>query len=130
MEGSIATAMAMNTMAMEGSIAVASTNVTAPLMLLSMVGCCVVCCSLPAASSAVQICQPPRCVVGIVNNDCYCRRQRLPCPLPQSMMTITKSQWLLFVVDNGDEDHRRLQRQLMVVAAMTSLPPPSLTTTG
>ena len=34
-------------------------NVFAPPMLLSMVGCCVVCRPLPAALSAIQICQPP-----------------------------------------------------------------------
>ena len=44
------------------TIAAAFANVIAPPTLLSMVGCCVVCCPLHAALSAVQICQPlPSC---------------------------------------------------------------------
>jgi hypothetical protein len=41
------------------TIAAAFANVIAPPMLLSMVGCCVVCRPSPATSSAVQICQSP-----------------------------------------------------------------------
>ena len=41
------------------TIAAAFANVIAPLTLLSMVGCCVICRPSPAASSAIQICQPP-----------------------------------------------------------------------
>ncbi len=44
------------------TIAAAFANIIAPPTLLSMVGCCVVCHPLPAALSAVQICQPsPSC---------------------------------------------------------------------
>jgi len=44
------------------TITEAFANVIVPPTLLWMVGCCVVCCPLPAASSAVQICQPqPSC---------------------------------------------------------------------
>ena len=41
------------------TIAAAFANVIAPPMLLSMVGCCVVCHPSPAASSAAKICEPP-----------------------------------------------------------------------
>jgi len=41
------------------TIAAAFANVITPPTLLSMVGSCVICRPLPAASSAVQICQPP-----------------------------------------------------------------------
>ncbi len=41
------------------TIAAAFVNVIAPPTLLSMIGCCGICCPLPAALSAVQICQPP-----------------------------------------------------------------------
>ena len=41
------------------TITAAFANVIAPPTLLSMVGCCVVCRPLPAALSAIQICQPP-----------------------------------------------------------------------
>jgi hypothetical protein len=41
------------------TIAAAFAIVIAPPTLLSMVGCCVICRPLPAALSAVQICQPP-----------------------------------------------------------------------
>jgi hypothetical protein len=41
------------------TIAAAFANVIASPMLLSMVSCCVVCHLSPAASSTVQICQPP-----------------------------------------------------------------------
>ncbi len=47
-----------STLASAVTIAAACADVTAPLTLLSMVGCCVVCHPLPAASSAVQICEP------------------------------------------------------------------------
>ncbi len=47
------------TLASTVTIAEACADITAPLTLLSMVGCCVVCRPLPAASSAVRICQPP-----------------------------------------------------------------------
>ena len=44
------------------TIDAAFANVIAPSTLLSMVGCCVVCRPLPAALTAVQICQPlPSC---------------------------------------------------------------------
>jgi hypothetical protein len=44
------------------TIAAPFANVIAPLTLLLMVGCCVVCCPLPAVSFAVQTCQPlPLC---------------------------------------------------------------------
>jgi hypothetical protein len=56
------------TLASAVTIVAACANVAAPLMLLSMVGCCVLCCPLPAALSAVQICQPPP--------SCDCRRFR------------------------------------------------------
>ena len=74
------------------TIAAASANVTAPLTLLPMVGCCVVRRSSPAASSAVQICQPapPLCS--------HQRRQR---PLsPPSMTAIATA------TVNGD-DHQK-----------------------
>ena len=73
---------------------------------------------------------PPRRVVINVDNDRYCRRRRLPSPLPQSTTTTAKRQRLLFVVNGGDDNHRQLQRWLMAAAAMTSLPPPSTTITG
>ncbi len=41
------------------TIAAAFANVITPLTLLSMVGCCAICRPSPAASSAIQICQPP-----------------------------------------------------------------------
>ena len=41
------------------TISAASANVTASPTLLSMVGCCAVCCPSPTASFAVQIYQPP-----------------------------------------------------------------------
>ena len=41
------------------TIAAAFANVIAPPTLLLMVGCCVICRPLPAALSALQICQPP-----------------------------------------------------------------------
>jgi hypothetical protein len=41
------------TLASAVTTAAASANVTAPLMLLSMLGCSVVCCPLPTALSAV-----------------------------------------------------------------------------
>ena len=41
------------------TIAAAFANVIAPSTLLLMVGCCDICRPLPAALSAVQICQPP-----------------------------------------------------------------------
>ncbi len=41
------------------TIIAAFANVITPPTLLLMVGCCVVCRPSPAASSAVQICQPP-----------------------------------------------------------------------
>jgi hypothetical protein len=50
-------------------------NVIAPPTLLSMVGCCVVCRSLPAALSAVQICQPPHRAVVDIDNNRYHRHQ-------------------------------------------------------
>jgi hypothetical protein len=112
------------------TIAAAYANVTAPPMLLLMVGCCVVCHSLPAALSVVHICQPPHCAVVKVDNDRYCRRQQLPSPLPQLTMTTSKSQRLLFVLDGSNEGHCQLQRRLMATTAVTSLPPPSTPTTG
>jgi hypothetical protein len=47
------------TLASAVTIAAASADITAPLTLLSMVGCCVACRPSPAALSAVRICQPP-----------------------------------------------------------------------
>ena len=41
------------------TIAAAFANAITPLTLLSMVGCCAICRPSPAASSAIQICQPP-----------------------------------------------------------------------
>jgi hypothetical protein len=41
------------------TIAAAFANGITPPMLMLMVGCCVVCRPSPAASSAIQICQPP-----------------------------------------------------------------------
>ena len=99
-------------------------------MLLSMVGCCVVCHSLPAALSAGKICQPPHCAVVDVNDDRYTRRRRLTSPLPQLTTMTAKSQKLSFVIDSGDDNHHRLQRRSMAAVAMMSLPPPSTTTTG
>jgi hypothetical protein len=40
-----------------------------------------------------------------VNDDRYCHHPQSPSPLPQSMMTTAKSQWL-FVVDGGNNSHR------------------------
>ena len=68
------------TLASTLTIAAASANVTVPPRLLSMVGCCVVCCSSPAALSAVQIYQPPPLVRLLALtmtaitavNDCHC----------------------------------------------------------
>jgi hypothetical protein len=54
---------------------------------------------------------PPCHAVVNANNDRYCRRQQLPSPLPQSTMTTSKSQRLLFVVNGGDDNHRQLQRR-------------------
>ena len=110
------------------TITAAFANGIAPPMLLLMVGCCVVCRPLPAALSAVQICQPPRPVVD--DDGCYCRCQQLLSPLPQLTTTASKTQRLLFVVNGSDDNHRRLQRQLMEGVAMTSLPPLSTMTTG
>ena len=78
------------TLASAVTIAAASVNVTAPPTLLSMVGCCVICCSLPAALSAVKICQPPLVVrsstltmtaiaaVDDCHRHCHSQRQRPP----------------------------------------------------
>jgi hypothetical protein len=50
-----------HTLALASTVTIdaAFANVIAPPTLLSMVGCCVICRPLPAASSAIQICQPP-----------------------------------------------------------------------
>ena len=61
-----------------------------------MVGCCVVCRSLPAASSAVQICQHPL--------SCGRQRQRRPLSLPSTTAIATAT------VDNYD-----LQKPVVVI---------------
>jgi hypothetical protein len=71
------------TLASALTIAAASANVTAPLMLLLMVGCCVLCHSSPAALSAVQICQPPP-LCG-----CWCQRRPLSPPSTTAIATTT-----------------------------------------
>jgi hypothetical protein len=78
------------TLASTITITAASADVTASPMLLSMVGCCVVCHPSPTASSAVRIYQPPpscdrrrfrrRAAVPF-----YCRsftEHQMPLPLP------------------------------------------------
>jgi len=73
---------------------------------------------------------PPRCAFVDVNDDRYRRHRRLPSPLPQSATATAKSQRLSFIIDSSDDNHCQLQRRLMAVAVMTSLPPSSMTTTG
>ncbi len=60
------------------TIAAACANVTAPLMLLLMVGCCVVCRPLPAALSTVRVCQPP----PLCDRQRFCHRAAVPFCLP------------------------------------------------
>jgi hypothetical protein len=66
------------TLAFAVTIAVASANVTVSPTLLLMVGCCVVCCPLPDASSAIQICQP----LSLCNHQRFCHRAAVPFCLP------------------------------------------------
>jgi hypothetical protein len=66
------------TLASAVTIAAACADVTASLMLLLMVGCCIVCHPLPAALSAVQICQPP----PSCNHQRFCHWAAIPFCLP------------------------------------------------
>jgi hypothetical protein len=68
------------------TITAASVNVTTPLTLLLMVGCCVVCRPSPAALSAVQICQPP----PSCDHQRFRRQAAIPfcLPLPAAVLSL------------------------------------------
>jgi hypothetical protein len=63
--------------------------------------------------------------VAATDNDRYRRHLRPPSPLAQLMATTTKSHPPLFVIDGGNGDQCRLQRQ-----SMASLQPTSKMATG